>query len=58
MAHIINKEECIGCGTCEGECPTEAISVTDEGKYKIDPEQCIDCGACASVCPVEAISPQ
>lgn len=55
MAHSINKDECIGCGTCEAECPTGAISVADDGKYEIDPEKCVDCGACASVCPVEAI---
>ena len=55
MAYSINKDECIGCGTCEGECPTGAIAVTDEGKYNIDAEKCVDCGACASVCPVDAI---
>ena len=37
MAYIIEKDTCIGCGTCEGECPVGAISVTDDGKYAIDP---------------------
>ena len=55
MAYVINKDECIGCGTCEGECPTGAISVSDDGKYVIESDQCVDCGACASVCPVDAI---
>ena len=53
MAYTIDKETCIGCGTCEGECPVGAISVSD-GKYAIDPDTCIDCGACAGVCPVDA----
>ena len=53
MAYKIN-ENCISCGTCEGECPVEAISAGDD-KYVIDPETCIDCGACAAVCPVSAI---
>lgn len=54
MAHVIS-EECISCGSCAGECPTEAISEGDT-KYNIDPDTCIDCGACVAVCPVEAIS--
>ena len=45
--------ECIACGACAGECPSEAISEGD-GKYVIDPDKCVDCGACAGVCPVGA----
>ncbi len=56
MAHVIDRDECIGCGACEAECPTEAISVTEDGKYTIDAQLCTDCGACVSVCPVDAIS--
>jgi len=52
---IINKEKCIGCGTCLGVCPVEAISMGDDGKAFIDQATCLKCGACASVCPVEAI---
>ncbi len=53
MAHII-KSNCISCGTCEPECPVNAIS-QGEDQYVICPETCIDCGACAAVCPVDAI---
>ena len=53
MAHLIN-DECISCGSCEPECPVEAISQGDD-KFIIDPELCTDCGACVEVCPVEAI---
>lgn len=56
MAYVIN-EECISCGACEGECPTNAISEGD-GKFVIDAATCIDCGACADVCPTNAINPQ
>lgn len=52
MAYKIN-DECISCGACEPECPTNAISEGD-GTYVIDPALCIDCGACAGVCPVGA----
>jgi ferredoxin len=55
MAYIIS-DACISCGTCEAECPVNAISAGDS-IYVIDPDTCIDCGACASVCPTSAISP-
>ncbi|MDD2420561.1 MAG: 4Fe-4S binding protein [Heliobacteriaceae bacterium] len=56
MTHIIN-DDCISCGACAPECPTDAIS-EGEDKYHIDPEKCIDCGACAEVCPVDAPNPE
>lgn len=54
MAYSILKDECIGCGTCEAECPVNAITVDEDGKYVINADICIDCGACAGVCPVDA----
>ena len=48
MAYVIS-DDCISCGTCEGECPAGAIS---EG----DADTCMDCGSCAGVCPAGAIS--
>lgn len=56
MAYKIN-EECISCGSCESECPTNAISDGGE-RFVIDPDACIDCGACAGICPTEAIHPE
>ncbi len=54
MAYTIS-DECISCGVCESECPTNAISEGDS-YYVIDPDTCIDCGACEPVCPTSAIS--
>ena len=53
MSYSIN-DECIACGSCESECPVQAIS-EGEDKYIIDPKLCTDCGACSDICPVEAI---
>lgn len=47
-------DECVSCGTCEPECPVEAIS-EGEDTYVIDAAKCTDCGTCAEVCPVDAI---
>ena len=55
MAFKIDKEQCAGCGVCEGACPSKAISQEDD-KYAIDPAKCTDCGDCADVCPMSCIS--
>ncbi len=54
MAHKINQDECIGCGSCAGTCPVGAISESD-GKYVVDEASCIDCDACTGACPTGAI---
>ena len=61
MAYKIT-DDCISCGSCESECPNQAIS---EGEiiYVIDPEKCCECvGApessqCANICPVDSCIP-
>jgi len=52
---FVDKDACVGCETCVGTCPVEAISMVD-GKALVDQENCIECGSCVSVCPVSAIS--
>jgi ferredoxin len=53
VAYKIN-DECVSCGSCQSECPVEAIK-EGEGKYVIEAAKCTDCGNCAGVCPVECI---
>ena len=56
MAYKIT-DQCISCGSCEGDCPIGAISSGDS-QYVIDADTCIDCGSCVGACPVEAIVPE
>ena len=46
---------CIGCRKCEKECPTGAVSVTDN-IANIDYGGCANCGVCAQVCPRKIIT--
>ena len=55
MAYSIDKEVCVGCGSCAANCPVEAISAAGD-KYEIAADKCVECGACAANCPVNAIS--
>lgn len=55
MAHKINPDVCVACGTCQPECPVGAIHEGDV--YTIDPNACLDCGTCVGVCPTGAIEP-
>lgn len=53
-------EECISCGACVPECPTESITEGDT-IYVINQTTCVECDGhfdepqCLSVCPVESI---
>jgi ferredoxin len=61
VAYMIT-DECILCGACEPECPTESITEGDE-IYVIDPVTCAECvgffdeSQCALVCPVDCCLP-
>ncbi len=54
MAYLIT-DECVNCGACIDQCPSEAISEGAD-KHVIDPDKCVDCGACVESCPNEAIA--
>lgn len=47
-------DACVSCGTCQSECPVEAIS-QGATQYNIDATKCVDCGACEGACPMSAI---
>ncbi|MDB0440347.1 4Fe-4S binding protein [Clostridioides difficile] len=56
MPRIINKSECIACGTCERVCKVGCITQLKNKKRMINPSACVDCGACQLACPKKCIS--
>ncbi|MCE5251891.1 NADH-quinone oxidoreductase subunit NuoF [bacterium] len=60
ISYAIDKNSCIGCGTCAKNCPTNAIyeirasAVSKDRVFAIDQENCIKCGSCYTVCPDKA----
>ena len=56
MVAKVNADECVGCGTCVDECPSEAISMNDNDIAVVDADACTDCGMCVDACPTEAIT--
>lgn len=64
--HTNDWEECIGCGTCEDICPTEAITMVErgdlpekEGEHKarpvIDYGRCCFCALCVDTCTTSSL---
>ncbi len=45
---------CIGCKTCENNCPHDAIH-TNELLAKVEYHKCVNCGVCIDKCPTNAI---
>jgi 2-oxoacid:acceptor oxidoreductase delta subunit (pyruvate/2-ketoisovalerate family) len=49
----VNQDLCIGCGTCERNCPANVITINKEPKMSviIDMRYCKGCGICSDLCP-------
>lgn len=57
---VVESELCVGCGTCCGICPTDALRISVEktrGIYlpELDKESCNQCGICFEACPGHAV---
>ncbi|MFO8020473.1 MAG: 4Fe-4S binding protein [Promethearchaeia archaeon] len=64
---ILDKDKCVGCGTCARVCPKEAISRGPVGAAErfpktediipevYDPSACVFCGTCVYMCPFSSL---
>ena len=53
---VMDKTLCTECGTCEETCRFNAIVLTEESGYAVNPARCEGCGACVFTCPQEALT--
>jgi ferredoxin len=51
---VVEKDQCIGCGTCTALCQFDAIQLED--RIEIDSTRCMGCGVCVKSCPEQALS--
>jgi len=56
MPAVVNRDECVSCGTCVEECPEEAITLGEDEIAVVNAEKCTECGTCVEACPSEAIT--
>jgi len=59
----VNFDICVGCGTCERNCPANIVTVSKEPKISVNIDMyfCKGCGICSDVCPqncIEMVSEQ
>ncbi len=56
----VDKDKCLGCGSCMENCPVGALELDDKGGYdkhaQVYPQNCMACHTCEIYCPVGAIS--
>jgi len=56
----VDRDKCLGCGSCMENCPVGALELDDKGGYdkhaQVYPQNCMACHTCEIYCPVGAIS--
>ena len=54
--HIIETDECIGCGICVDGCPKSVLEIVGGTADVVNEDKCIGCGECVEECPMGAIT--
>ncbi|MFH1146376.1 MAG: electron transfer flavoprotein subunit alpha [Pseudomonadota bacterium] len=54
MSINLDRDKCIGCGSCADSCPYEAVAI--ENGIPVFKENCVLCGICVDNCETGAIS--
>ena len=54
---VIDITKCIFCGSCQRNCPADAITVNRaKGTWEINPFSCIQCRGCVDNCPKKCLT--
>lgn len=54
---VIDISKCIFCGSCQRNCPADAITVNRaKGTWEINPFSCIMCRGCVDNCPKKCLT--
>lgn len=54
----MNPDKCVGCGSCEIECPTATLiyeDIDEHRHFEYQPYQCVGCATCVKVCQADAM---
>ena len=52
---VVDSAACVRCGQCIANCPSAALSMTDDHEVVCDADLCIACYCCEEVCDYSAI---
>ena len=62
LIRLADRDSCSGCAACAAVCPSECITMVEDGEGflhpKIDASKCVQCHKCEAACPVTGTRPE